>query len=56
MCVTVRSIHVIALVIYVLCHLQRFIDIGAQDGQKVINATDKKRTWERKEGLVKLYM
>lgn len=27
-----------------LCHLQRLIDIGGQDGQEVIYATDKEST------------
>lgn len=29
-----------------LCHLQRLIDIGGQDGQEVIYATDKESTYK----------
>lgn len=29
-----------------LCHLQRLIDVGGQDGQEVIYTTDKESPWK----------
>lgn len=38
----------------ILCHLQRVVDVGGQDGQEVINATDEERSCRtnQKEPLI----
>lgn len=59
--VTIKSqkVHVIALKVqlhvlqYVLGHLQRLIDVGGQDGQEVIYATDKKSTFKTIKETIK---
>lgn len=39
----------VALIGGILCHLQRVVDVGGQDGQEVINATDEEGSCMRNQ-------
>lgn len=43
-CVDNSELIIYAKYEHILCHLQRLVDVGGQDGQKVINATDQEST------------